>query len=115
MAAIGIAAIFSGIWFLMAAILPPWSDESSQLAAARGIFLTGRPFSVDFSQCAQLTPHQYIRGLELSQLMAWSYGIFGESLRAARTVPFVFTIGTWLLYIVYTRWRGYSSGRLRQW
>ena len=108
-AVVAIAAGFIATWYVLAGNLTVWSDEIAHLATAKGLQLTGEPFTVLFDQCAQLTADQYHRGLEISRMTAWSYDLWGESLVAARSVPLLFTVATWLLYVVYTRWRGYSS------
>jgi len=110
-AVIVIAIGFIASWYWLADSLPAWSDEIAHLATAKGILLTGEPFTVLFDQCARLTDDQYHRGLEISRMTAWSYDLWGESLVAARSIPLIFTMATWLLYVVYTRWRGYSSGK----
>jgi len=110
-ATLAIAIGFIASWYWLAGSLTAWSDEIAHLAVAKGIQLTGEPFTVLFDQCARLTADQMYRGLEISRMTAWSYDLWGESLVAARSVPLVFTMGTWLLYVVYTRWRGYSSGK----
>ena len=102
-------AAFSGTWYVLAGHLTAWSDEIAHLSVASGLRATGEPFSVVFDQCAAVTSSQYVRGLEISRWTSWSYDLFGESLRSARVVPFVFTIATWALYVVYTTWKGYSS------
>lgn len=104
---------FSALWFILAGYLTAYSDEISHLAVAKGLLLTGEPFAVDFDRCAALISQQYRRGLEISQWTAWSYRLFGESLRAARLVPFLWTLATWLLYVGYVRVRGRAtSGHL---
>ena len=112
---LAVFALFTGVWFVLAGNLTTWSDEITQIATAKGILqtgnpFTGKPFIVFFDHCAQLLSSQYHRAVEVSRLTALSYEIFGDSITAARLVPFAFTIATWLLFIGYTRWRGYSSG-----
>ena len=100
---------FSALWFVLAGYLTAWSDEISHLAAAKGLLLTSQPFEVVFDRCGELVSQQYRRGLEISQWTALSYRLFGESLRAARLAPFLWTIATWLLYVGYARLRSRAT------
>ena len=104
-------AAFTGAWYFLAGHLTAWSDEVSHMSVAKGFNLTGEPFVVAFDQCAQLLSAQYVRGLEVSQMTAWSFEAFGDSLTSARLVPFLFTIASWLLYAGYVKIRHDTSGR----
>ncbi|MBI4240951.1 MAG: hypothetical protein HY613_04470, partial [Candidatus Rokubacteria bacterium] len=98
---LAVVAAFVGVWFALAERLVAWSDEITHLSAAQGLLLTGRPYLVAFDRCAALTPVQYFRGLEITWLAAQSYRLFGESLRAARSTPLLFTVLAWLAYAIY--------------
>ena len=103
--------IFVGVWLWLAGYLSNWSDDGFMLSAARGFLLTGEPSFVDIERCGQLTSGLYHRAFEVSRWISWSFQIFGESLLTARLVPFIFTLGTWLLYVSYTSWRGYTTAK----
>src|SRR3989338_4256793 len=79
-----ILAVLTILWSRLASSLTIWSDEGTQMASASGILQTGEPCYVSFDRCGQVvTTSRYLRGLEISQLTAWSYRLFGESTEAA--------------------------------
>ncbi len=102
-------ATFIAVWYVLAGHLAGWQDEFFHLGAAKGLLLTGNPFQVAFHQCQAVFQEQYVRSQAITQWTAWAFQIFDVSIRSARVVPLLFTVATWLLYVVYTNWRGYSN------
>jgi len=100
---------FLGTWYVLAGHLAGWGDEFYHLYAAKGLLLTGKPFQVAFHQCQDVFHEPYSRSQAITQWTAWAFQIFDISLRSARVVPLLFTLATWLLYVVYVNWRGYSN------
>ena len=96
---------------MLAGSLAAWSDELDHISEAKGLLLTGHPFSAIFDTCAEVLGPGGGRATEISRLTEKSFRLFGESLTSARLVPFIFTMGSWAVYLAYTGWRGYSSRR----
>lgn len=104
-----VVGVFVAVWSMLAGGLTAWSDELDHIAEAKGLLLTGQPFAAVFDTCAEVLGPGGGRATEISRLTEKSFRLFGESMTSARLVPFIFTIGSWLLYLAYTGWRGYSS------
>lgn len=104
-----LAAVFAAAWYLLAANLTPWSDETTHLAVGKCLLEDGTYRCWDFDAGKVLRGFYkddlYIRAKIVSYLTKIAYQAFGVSALAAKTVPLACTMLLFAVYAVYMRKR----------